>query len=181
MEIDKTEILRLVKDIILSNKITNDEVKNLIDSLESAGYILINKGLIDEITLRNIKLGRIVDSSESDLFSNVDSWIDEYRKLFRGIKTGAMGDKNSCILRMADLLKRRKDLKKEIILEATRKYINTTEPKYIKQAHYFIRKDEANQKDGRHSLLEAICDELLIEKGGSNDSSNTGGNLFTLV
>lgn len=179
--INKEEIINQIKGIILSKQISAKEVEVILDSLESAGYILLNKNLITEVSQRKIKLGKIVKSEESDLYNSVISWIDEYRHLFKGTKVGAMGDKNSCITRMVELLKRRPDITKEIILEATQKYLNTTEPKYIKQAHYFIRKDEANQKDGRHSLLEAICDEIIMEKGGKNEATNTGGSAFTLI
>jgi hypothetical protein len=181
MSINKEEVINQIKGIILSKQINVNEVEVILDSLESAGFILLNKGLLTEVSLRNVRLGKIVKSEESDLYNSVISWIDEYRHLFKGTKVGAMGDKNSCILRMVELLKRRPDITKEIILESTQKYINTTEPKYIKQAHYFIRKDEANQKDGRHSLLEAICDEVIMEKGGRNDATNTGGSVFTLI
>lgn len=178
---NKETILKEFKELIILKNISLEEIKNILEFLEIEGYILFNKSNLNEVVIRNIKFNKIIESEESDLYNNVSFWIDEYRHLFKGTKIGAMGDKNSCISRMVELLKKRPDITKEIILESTQKYINTTEPKYIKQAHYFIRKDEANQKDGRHSLLEAICDEIIIEKGGENNATNTGGSVFTLI
>jgi len=95
---------------------------------------------------------------------NVETWIHEYRSLFRGKKAGAMGDKNMCIIRMKEFVKENPQYNKEHILKATARYISETasqEYKYMKFAPYFISKLETiDGKRIQMSKLQTCCDEL---------------------
>jgi len=80
----------------------------------------------------------------------VESWINEYRDLFpSGVYSGnrpVKGSRAACINKINKLLKIEPNLSKNVILDATRKYIERARSqqfKYMTSADYFIEKDEA--------------------------------------
>ena len=141
------------------------EVLSTLEKFESLGYIkILNKDTREILVMPKLA---------SDL-SPINSWIDEYRNKFKGLKPGAMGDKNACVVKMTELFKRRPDLTKEIVLAATTKYINAESSnrwKYLMQADYFISKNQGNTRDGRISKLEAYCDEIDKENISTQTTS----------
>jgi hypothetical protein len=139
------------------------EVIETLNKLQNEGYIKILNWEKRELI--------ILPKVETNVVNPVSEWIDIYRNLFKGLKPGAMGDRNSCIIKMTELLKRRSDLNKEIILVATTRYVNfesNSRWKYLMQADYFISKNQGNTKDGKVSKLEAFCDEVLDNIDNSN-------------
>lgn len=76
-----------------------------------------------------------------DLFKEPSlDWIDDYRSMFRGIKPGAMGDRQGVIKKMKKFLKQNSYTTQQI-LAATNWYITNTDPRYVQKAHYFIEKN----------------------------------------
>lgn len=84
------------------------------------------------------------------LFGNTIEWIDEYRLLFKGLKRGSMGDRDGVIKNFKRFFKTHNYTKDEI-MEATKDFIDQSDPKYVPQAHYFIYK---NGSSFLASLLE---------------------------
>lgn len=93
----------------------------------------------------------------------VDDWIDEWFDLFpKGIKTGGKyvrTDKLGCTKRMKDFVKMYPHFSKDLIIEATAKYIEDRERNdynYFMLAPYFIRKDGL-------SSLASWCEQIQDE------------------
>ena len=88
----------------------------------------------------------------------ISLWIDEYRELFKGKKTGAMGSKLSCTMNMSKFWETCPGFQdKELILFATRRYIASTANSNYK---YMMEADNFISKDGK-SKLEAVCSEVI--------------------
>ena len=118
-------------------KYTGKSLKNALD--ESDTLDILDFVLLEKAT----KL--FVNDKVTETIHEVDSWIGEYRNLFKGIKIGSMGDPNACLKKMKIFLKANSKYTKEQIFEATKAYIKNTEPKYTMQADYFISKVDANK------------------------------------
>lgn len=142
------------------------QVIDTLNNLQEAGYIKVLNWETRELI--------ITDKLKKDLKLPVEDWIDDYRNLFKGKKPGAMGDRNACIIKMTEFLKKRPDVTPEIVLAATNKYITVESAqrwKYLMQADYFISKNQGNTKDGRISKLEAYCDEIDINNISPNNTT----------
>lgn len=72
--------------------------------------------------------------------SDVDTWIQEYRNKFKGIKKNAMGDPKACLKKMKMFLKDNPEITKDKILKAVDEYLDNTPSTYVMQADYFIYK-----------------------------------------
>lgn len=94
---------------------------------------------------------------------NIEEFVDEYRELFKGLKPGAMGDKNACIKKFERFMKEYPQFSKNVILNATKKYIDTegnnSNYKFLQKAHYFIYK-QVGTKDNEVSNLASFCEEV---------------------
>lgn len=108
--------------------------------LEEEGWIKINGSkLPQDIEVR----GKFLELLSEKEAGNSESWIDEYRDLFRNTRSGKMGDKTACIRNMDRLLAANPQYNKEDILKATRHYIRTcNDYNYLTQADYFISKTD---------------------------------------
>jgi hypothetical protein len=83
-------------------------------------------------------------------------WIQDFRLLFKGKKMGSMGDVNECRKKLTEFLAKYPEYNQEIIIKATKKYIDTEARehyKFLQQADYFIL------KNGKSRLL-AFCEEV---------------------
>lgn len=114
----------------------------------------------------------------------INDWIDEYRykwvKNNKMLKNSAMGNKQTCITKMADFVKEFPQYSKEIILQATDRYINDymtqyrSDFTYLITAPYFIKRERT--PDGKlltniPMRLEDYC-ELII-----NETKDTNSNI----
>lgn len=156
-------ILHLLKDGYYAKveEYFPNSYEKYIASLSKLGYILNNEK--DEIALANIVLNK---SKLKKLFGEIDSsdkWIDEYRQLFKGKKAGAMGSRTACIKKM-DKFITEFGFSKDVILDATRRYINQCRDNsyfYLQQADYFIYKNEVMAGSTiEHSKLSTFCEEV---------------------
>jgi|TARA_S200002703_G_C3714908_1_gene219614 hypothetical protein len=111
---------------------------------------------LSKLVLNKSKLKTILGEVESS-----STWIDSYRELFRGKKTGAMGTKSACIKKMDKFIKEF-GYSKEIILNATERYIATSRDyAYLQQADYFIYKNESFMGSSvENSKLATYCEEI---------------------
>lgn len=96
-------------------------------------------------------------------------WIDEWLDIFpRGVRSGGRllrGDKQSCLRKM-DVFLKEYSYTKEIILEATRRYIKAKEEEgfqYTRCAIYFIYRVERSRAD-RISDLASWCQQVDEDK-----------------
>jgi len=146
-------------DIITINLNDPDptDIKYLLTKLQEKGFIKLMDKDHKTVLTRN-KLYNI----------EVTSWIDEYRQLFAGKKPGSMGDRKSCIAKMEEFLMENREVTKDIVLRATRYYIdNINNYTYLMKADNFISVSKDNTKIGRRSELRAYCDEIM--SGATND------------
>lgn len=94
--------------------------------------------------------------------SSVDQWIDEWFDLFpKGVKSGGYYtvrcDKQGCIKKLKNFIKNYPEFDKQIILQATKNYVNEAALQgyaYMKTAPYFIEKSGV-------SLLAGFCEALI--------------------
>jgi len=75
--------------------------------------------------------------STLNILTDIETHIQEYRKLFSSIRTLAIGDKNTVKNNLLNFIKKNNVTMLQII-EATRDYIQNNEPKYIPNADNFI-------------------------------------------
>ena len=148
--------------------------------------ILLNKGLIKnneglEITSEGVKVLQLL--KEEDIKLNVEyakpvegeysttQLVDEFREIFpAGSINGypSRGDKRGCLKKMKQFRKNYPEFSPELILEATKQYIEERKREnyaYLMQAHYFIDKNKV-------SLLASKCEELMESGTKSNTSKN---------
>lgn len=142
-----------------------------IASLIKQGYVLNEEK--EEIDLAKLILNK---SKLKKIFGEIESsngWIDEYRELFKGKKSGAMGSRTACVKKM-DKFIQEFGFSKETILHATRRYINKTKDggyNYLQQADYFIYKNEIVAGSSiEHSRLSTFCEEVdMLDKEEISD------------
>lgn len=131
----------------------------VLKQLESRGYIE-RKGtevIFTKKAEQLLKKEVVLITATSD---NIEDFVNEYRNLFpRGEISGGYpvrGDKRGCIERMQKFLKLYPDYSREVILEATRNYINRKEKegfRYMQLAHYFILKDKISNLAGECEMI----------------------------
>lgn len=133
--------------------VTKEEVIEILNNLQKHKFIRI-LNYPEGITIK-IRPSLLTISS-----NGIEDWIDEYRKLFHGKKLGAMGDRSSCITKMQEFMQSNPQYTKEIILNATQRYINgLNNYTYLMKADNFISVSKDNTKAGRRSELAAYCEE----------------------
>lgn len=148
------------------------DVLGVIKQLSNRGYISV---VGDEVIFndKSEKLLKDYNSNITKVDSNsIESWIEDFVNLFpKGVRTGGYlvkSDKISCLKKMEQFTKLY-PYSKEIILEATRNYINRKELegyKYMKLAKYFILHDKSSE-------LAAECEFIVDNNTNSNISTNT--------
>src|SRR5574343_1197969 len=128
--------------------------------------LLSNRGYIQYMEQNPEPKDIILSQKSVEILKNINKyqpeesctdWIEDYRQMFSYTNCGTpgkMGDKETCINKMNDFIKKY-EYSKEVILAATKEYIQSTNnSKYLKQADNFIRKREEGTKESDHSLLK---------------------------
>lgn len=134
---------------------------------EDGEVVLEDKGL--EV-VNNIK--HFNDDLCDDLFktseNEIPELVDEYRKLFEGLRLGSMGSKSSCINKMKKFFKNNPKVTKEEVIKATKTYIDSFNGNYtyLQQADYFINKNEG-------SRLETWIEEIRKNDNPLGDWTTT--------
>lgn len=137
-----------------------------IDHLISAGYILNWSDNPEEI---------IVSKEKNLSVAPIESWIDEYRNVFKDKKPGSMGSKKSCIEKMQKFIEEYPEYNDpKLIVSAAERYVNTqriSEFIYLQQADYFISKKDSLSTNSR---LAAFCEEIINLKDRQEKFNRVG-------
>lgn len=170
-DLDINQFLALAK-IYLNLDIKDINHLHYTEYLQEKNYIkLINNETII-IREKTVKLFKILQNFElkfkrfedkkivkSDLALKyeVDSFIDEYRAKWKGLKPGSMGSLSSCKEKMLRWCKLNPLYTKEDILKAVDIYLKSVNDlKYVQRADYFIYKQEGKEESSR---LSSFIDE----------------------
>lgn len=98
-----------------------------------------------------------------------DIFVKKYRSLFKGTKPGAMGSEKGVKHKLERFMSENPDVTEDLILEATRRYINSLNSfTYIQQADYFIYKRELYGGE-ESSRLSAYIDEVKMNPNEESD------------
>lgn len=131
--------------------------ERVIKELESLGFI---KRIAEKIELREKGLEfinfisiedavrppkksrrKVICSAQTQ--TKVDSFINDYRGLFKGLKPGSMGDSQACRNKMIAWMTNNPQYTPEDIIKATKSYLKSVNNvKYLKEADNFIYKLE---------------------------------------
>lgn len=123
---------------------------------------------VDDMTRQDIQWIIPLFSEQQTAFE----WVKtEYIELFKSVGKGTHS--REAITRMKKLFASNPDIRKEDILGATRMYINSTSPTYVRLPHYFIEKGTGGDKT--QDILEWVDKyRLSIEQSeGRNTVFNT--------
>jgi hypothetical protein len=130
---------------------------------EKTFSILVNKNIIkrDYINERTIVCIPLFvgEEGETELtFKTIDFDVNRYRKLFKGIRIGAMGNPNTCLENLKKFLTLNEDYSFEDVLDATQYYVENTNPQYVSNADNFIYGEDT--KGNKISRLLLALEEL---------------------
>lgn len=147
------------------------EVLEILTGLQKAKHIRITNydSVPLEVTLRG-ELRNVKVEIQS-------SFIEEYRKLFKGKKMGSMGTLGSVKKNMEKFMKEYPKYSKETILKATEAYIKDCSKngyQYLQQADYFIFKAQDYTRTNFTSRLLQWCEEIE-ENGFQEDKERVEG------
>ena len=141
---DKQFIKLINKEVIVREK-----TKLLIDFLSI------------ESSYSDYKEKKIIKKSNRIINEGFDEFIEEYRKLWKGLKPGSMGSENACKEKMLRWMGENPNYTKEDILKAAKIYINSLNNyQYLQAAHYFIYKKDGKEEDSR---LSAFVEEKEVD------------------
>jgi hypothetical protein len=137
-------------------------LREMIEILESGGWVKVTSPKFpDGIQVREQFIECLNLDDDEILESEVESWIDEYRGIFKGKRVGSMGDRAACVDKMTRFLSAYDQFTKADILEAAKLYVQSQAPsyKYLMQADYFVQKkdDSGNVTSKLHSILEDVA------------------------
>jgi hypothetical protein len=145
--------------------------KSLKQELQELGILLNNPESYSEAVLSTKNLEK-----HKTIFAFDEAFIAEYRNKFKNKKSGATGDKSAIITKFENFFKEYPQYaNKELILNATDKYINTERKQgfqFLMRADYFIYKQRPD-KGGNSSTLAIFCEELEDNVGASEDINAT--------
>ena len=123
--ISPNAIFKLIKDgIIEKNFITSDF------------NLLVNFYETDD--------GNIITSGYKSISNEIREHIDDYRSLFKGVRIGSMGDKETCITKMINFIITHNTTLDKVI-EATMYYLERENPEYIMNADNFISNEKGSK------------------------------------
>ena len=96
--------------------------------------------------------------SHRSIPSEVDERVDEYRKLFEGLKRGSMGNRTLVRGNLIKFLEKNSDYTMEDVITAAKRYIGSFNQDYtlMRQADYFIYKQAFAQGPVLCTLLDVI-------------------------
>lgn len=159
-------LIHLGNDIIYNNsdRVLNSlQDKSFIKKITNEKILIREKGklLLELITIENIdsvKNKKITKKSSRVINQDLESFIKDYRNLWKGLKPGSMGSENGCKDKLFRWMQNNPEYSKEDILKAAKIYINSLDNyTYLQQADYFIYKKDLN---GESSRLSAFIDEI---------------------
>lgn len=131
--------------------ITNEKIL-----IREKGKIFLELITIDCINSTNNK--KITKKSSRVLNQDLDTFVKEFRNLWKGLKPGSMGSESACRDKLFRWMQNNPLYTKEDILKAAKIYINSLDNyNYLQQADYFIYKKDLN---GESSRLSAFIDEI---------------------
>jgi hypothetical protein len=131
--------------------ITNEKIL-----IREKGKIFLELITIDCINSTNNK--KITKKSSRVLNQDLDTFVKEFRNLWKGLKPGSMGSESACRDKLFRWMQNNPLYTKEDILKAAKIYINNLDNyNYLQQADYFIYKKDLN---GESSRLSAFIDEI---------------------
>ena len=117
------QFVKLIIDKFGTNTIIREKSKLLLD------FLSIESDL-------NHKEKKIIKKSNRVINEGFDEFIEEYRKLWKGLKPGSMGSENACKEKMLRWMGENPNYTKEDILKAAKIYINSLNNyQYLQAAH----------------------------------------------
>ena len=136
-------------------KIINDE--KII--LREKGKLFIE--LISIEKLSSTKNNKQTVKSDRLINVELDSFINDFRNKFKGLKPGSMGSEASCKMKMYRWMKENPSYTPEQILKAADIYIKSLNNyQYLQRADYFIYKKDGKEES---SGLAAYIDEIEVD------------------
>ena len=147
--LQEKQFVKLIIDKFGTNTIIREKSKLLLDFLSI------------ESSHSNYKEKKIIKKSNRVINEGFDEFIEEYRKLWKGLKPGSMGSPGACKEKMLRWMGENPNYTKEDILKAARIYINSLNNyQYLQAAHYFIYKKDGKEEDSR---LSAFIEEKEVD------------------
>ena len=147
--LQEKQFVKLIIDKFGTNTIIREKSKLLLDFLSI------------ESSYSDYKEKKIIKKSNRVINEGFDEFIEEYRKLWKGLKPGSMGSENACKEKMLRWMGENPNYTKEDILKAARIYINSLNNyQYLQAAHYFIYKKDGKEEDSR---LSAFIEEKEVD------------------
>ena len=148
-DLQEKQFVKLIIDKFGTNTIIREKSKLLLDFLSI------------ESNYSNYKDKKIIKKSNRVINEGFDEFIEEYRNLWKGLKSGAMGSPNACKEKMLRWMGENPNYTKEDILKAAKIYINSLNNyQYLQAAHYFIYKKDGKEEDSR---LSAFVEEKEVD------------------
>ena len=142
------------------------EEKQFIKIINDDKIILREKGklfieLISIEKLSSTKNNKQTVKSDRLINVELDSFINDFRNKFKGLKPGSMGSEASCKMKMYRWMKENPSYTPEQILKAADIYIKSLNNyQYLQRADYFIYKKDGKQES---SGLAAYIDEIEVD------------------
>ena len=142
------------------------EEKQFIKIINDEKIILREKGklfieLISIEKLSSTKNNKQTVKSDRLINVELDSFINNFRNKFKGLKPGSMGSEASCKMKMYRWMKENPSYTPEQILKAADIYIKSLNNyQYLQRADYFIYKKDGKEES---SGLAAYIDEIEVD------------------
>jgi len=164
-------IIHLKEGIVYNNSprhLKSLEEKQFIKIISDEKIILREKGklfieLISIEKLSSVKDKKQIKKSDRLLENEVNTFIEEFRNKWKGLKPGSMGSEQACKDKLIRWMSNNPKYSKEQILTAVDTYLQSLNNyTYLQQADFFIYKKEGRDE---HSRLSAFIDEEIV----SND------------
>lgn len=159
-------IIHLKEGIVYNNSprhLKSLEEKQFIKIISDEKIILREKGklfieLISIEKLSSVKDKKQIKKSDRLLENEVNTFIEEFRNKWKGLKPGSMGSLSACKDKMKRWMFENPNYSKDQILKAAEIYIHSLNNyNYLQQADYFIYKKDVH---GESSRLSAFIDEI---------------------
>ena len=147
--LQEKQFVKLIIDKFGTNTIIREKSKLLLDFLSI------------ESSYSDYKSKKVVKKSTRTISEGFDEFIEEYRKLWKGLKPGSMGSENACKEKMLRWMGENPNYTKEDILKAAKIYINSLNNyQYLQAAHYYNYKKDGKEEDSR---LSAFVEEKEVD------------------
>jgi|TARA_R110000772_G_scaffold24943_4_gene65454 hypothetical protein len=145
--------------------IKDEYIKNLADK----NYIINTKDG-NHLRAKGINVIELFIKTENEgSDGKYDKMTDNYRELFKGLKTGSMGDRNAVKGKLIRFMKDNPNTSFSEVKSAVKEYIESLNGnyKYIRRADYFIYK-QTSRKNEEISDLTTWVEEIRKEPENSD-------------